>query len=99
MPGESSQMKQENFRFFYNRVVLGDNTILVNIMGKKIVYLPFDVLNYMITRDEAFCENVYEKLQTLMRRATMLSTASEKQRNIFFNILLKKIPSRHSFNY
>jgi hypothetical protein len=96
MPGESPSMKQDNFRFFYNRVVLGDNTILVQMQGKKIVYLPYDVLNYMITRDERFCESVYEKLQTLMRRATMLSTASEKQRNIFFNMLLRKIPLRHS---
>lgn len=96
LPGENPAMKRNNFQFFYNRVVLGDNTILVSMDGKKIVFLPFDVLNYMITTDEAFCTNVYEKIQTLMRRATLLSNASEKQRNIFFNILLKKIPARVS---
>jgi hypothetical protein len=61
--------------------------------GKKILYLNYDVLNYMVTRDETFCNDVYSKLQTLMRRATILSNVSEKQRNMFFNTLLKKIPN------
>jgi hypothetical protein len=46
----------------------------------------------MVTQDEIFCNDVYAKLQTLIKRATILSNVSEKQRNIFFNILLKKIP-------
>jgi hypothetical protein len=96
LPGENPGIKRNNFQFYYNRVVLGDNTILVVLNGKKIVFLPFDVLNYLVTMDEQFCGNVYEKIQTLMRRATILSNASEKQRNIFFNILLKKIPARSS---
>lgn len=95
MPGESPSSRKDNFQFFFNRVVLGDNTILVKMDGKKIVFLPFDVLNYIITRDEKFCDAVYEKLQTLMRRGTILSNTSDKQRNIFFNILLRKIQSRN----
>jgi hypothetical protein len=46
----------------------------------------------MVTQDEKLCDEVYSKLRMLMRRATILSNVSEKQRNIFFNILLKKIP-------
>lgn len=92
-PGENPDYQKQNFQFYFNRVVLGDNTILANLGGKKMVYLNYDVLNYMITRDESFCNEVYQKLQTLMRRATILSSVSEKQRNMFFNILLKKIPN------
>ena len=92
LPGENSRMKKNNFLFFYNRVVLGDNTIMALANHKKTLYLSYDVLNYMITRDESMCTKVYEQLQMLMRRATILSNTSEKQRNIFFNILLKKIP-------
>jgi hypothetical protein len=94
MPGENSISKKENFNFFYNRIVLGDNTILVLLDDKKLVYLSYDVLNYMVTHDEAFCNNVHSKLQMMMKRSTLLSKASEKQRNIFFNLLIKKIPAR-----
>jgi hypothetical protein len=93
-PGENPDFQKSNFHFYYNRVVLGDNTIMTVVNGKKILYLNYDVLNYMVTQDEQFCDDVYSKLQTLMRRATILSNVSEKQRNMFFNILLKKIPNR-----
>ena len=92
-PGENPDYQKSNFQFYYNRVVLGDNTIMTILNGKKILYLNYDVLNYMVTRDETFCNDVYSKLQTLMRRATILSNVSEKQRNMFFNTLLKKIPN------
>jgi hypothetical protein len=93
IPGENPDYRKANFQFYHNRVVLGDNTILTILNGKKVLYLNYDVLNYMVTQDEKFCNEVYSKLQTLMRRATILSNVSEKQRNIFFNILLKKIPN------
>ncbi len=93
-PGENPDFQKLNFQFYYNRVVLGDNTIMTILNGKKILYLNYDVLNYMVTQDEKFCNDVHSKLQNLMRRGTILSNVSEKQRNIFFNILLKKIPNR-----
>jgi hypothetical protein len=95
-PGENPGYQKSNFQFYHNRLVLGDNTIMTIINGKKILYLNYDVLNYMVTQDEKFCNDVYSKLQTLMRRATILSSVSEKQRNIFFNVLLKKIPNHSS---
>jgi hypothetical protein len=73
--------------------VIGDNTILVTLDGKKLVYINYDVLNYMTTGDTAFCNETAEKLNNLMRRATIISTVSEKQRSLFFNGLLKKIPA------
>jgi hypothetical protein len=93
LPQEGPALKKENFRFFQNRVVLGDNTVLVLHDGSKTLYLNYDVLNYMVSRDAHLCEDVYQKIQTLLRRATILSTVSEKQRNLFFNALLKKIPN------
>lgn len=92
LPGENPQFKKEVFQFYHNRVVLGDNTILVLHDGAKTLYLNYDTLNYLVTHDEHFCNDVHERLQNLMRRATILSRVSEKQRHLFFNALLKKIP-------
>jgi hypothetical protein len=60
----------------------------------KTVFLNFDVLNYMVTRDEKFCNDTYENLQALIRRSSLISNTSEKQRNIFFNLLTGKIQER-----
>lgn len=94
MPEENSETKKNNFKFFYNRVVLGDNTILVVTDHVKTVFLNYDVLNYMVTRDETFCNPCYEDLQKLMKKSTLISQTSEKQRNIFFGIMLSKIQDR-----
>lgn len=94
MPGEEPVTSKENFRFFYNRVILGDNTILLSMDRSKAVYLNYDVLNYMTTRDEDFCSQCHDDLHRLMKQSTLVSQTGEKQRNIFFNILLTKIRDR-----
>ena len=94
MPGENPETKKDNFSFFFNRVVLGDNTILVVTDRTKTVYLNYGLLHYIVTRDENFCNNCYEDFQNLKKRSTMISKTSERQRNIFFGILLNKINER-----
>jgi len=94
MPGENPKMKKSNFRFFHNRVTLGDNTILAITDNIKTVFLNYDVMNYMVTRDEKFCQDTYNEIQALIRRSSLISGTSEKQRNIFFNILTGKIKDR-----
>lgn len=94
MPEERREMKKNNFTFFYNRVVLGDNTVMVVTDNTKTVFLNYDTLSYISTRDETFCNYCHEDLQNLMKRSTIISETSEKQRNIFFGIMLNKIGER-----
>ena len=94
MPGENPHMKKNNFTFFYNRVILGETTILVKTGNEKTVYLNHGVLDYIVTRDQKFCNQCNDNLQNLMRRSTLISQTSEKQRNIFFGILLAKVEDR-----
>ena len=94
MPGENPESKKNNFNFFYNRVILGDNTIMVVTDRVKTVFLNYDVLNYMYTRDETFTEPCYIDMQNMMKKSTLISQTGEKQRNIFFGILMNKIKDR-----
>jgi hypothetical protein len=94
MPEENPSSKKNNFKFFYNRVILGESTIMVTTDRIKTAFLNYDVLNYMFTRDEAFCGPCFDDLHNLMKRSTLISQTSEKQRNIFFSILLSKIADR-----
>jgi len=94
IPEENPESKKNNFKFFYNRAMLGDNTIMVIADDVKTVFLNYDGLNYILTKDESFCNPFYEDMQNHMKRATLISQTSEKQRNIFFNIILNKINER-----
>ncbi|HYC39832.1 MAG TPA: helix-turn-helix domain-containing protein [Chitinophagaceae bacterium] len=94
MPGENPETRKDNFRLFYNRVVLGDNTVMVITDRAKTVFLNYDGLNYLFTRDATFCDPCYDDLQNLMKRSTLISQTSEKQRNIFFGVMLSKIADR-----
>lgn len=94
MPEENPESKKTNFKFFYNRAMLGDNTIMIVTDRIKTAFLNYDGLNYIQTRDESFCNPLYEDLQNQMKRATLISQTSERQRNIFFGIMLNKITDR-----
>lgn len=94
MPGENPESKKSNFQFFYNRIILGDNTIMVVTDRIKTAFINYDVLNYMSTQDENFCNPCYDDLHRMMKKSTLISQTSEKQRNIFFGILLNKIKER-----
>lgn len=97
MPGENPESKKINFKFFYNRAVLGDNAVMVITDHTKRVFLNYDGLNFIQTGDETFCNPFYEDLQSQMKKATLISQTSEKQRNSFFNIMLNKISERKKY--
>lgn len=94
LPGENPEHRPELFSFFYNRITLGDNIILVKTDNGDLTFLNFEVLNYMFTSDSAFCNDTYYGLQNIMKRSTIISQGSERQRNIFFNILRNKVLER-----
>ena len=94
MPDENPEIKKKNFKFFYNRVALGENNVLVVTDRIKTLFINYMGLNYMSTRDELFCDACYNDLQNLMKKSTLISETSEKQRNIFFGIMLGKINDR-----
>ena len=94
LPEQNPQHKSDNFKFFYNRITLGDNTIMAITDNIKTAFLNYDVMNYMATRDEKFCNDTYVELQSIMKRSTLISSTGEKQRNIFFNFLTEKIRER-----
>jgi hypothetical protein len=94
MPEENPETMKNNFRFFYNRVMLGETTVTIVTDRIKTVIINYDALNYVETRDESFCELYYEDMQSLMKKSTIISQTSEKQRNIFFSIMQSKVKER-----
>jgi hypothetical protein len=94
MPGENPEAKKNNFKLFFNRVVLGDNTVLATTDFVKTCFINYGHLNYLMTMDENFCEQIFRDFENLIKRSTQISESSERQRNVFFGIILSKISDR-----
>jgi len=85
---------QASYRVYFNEVIMGDNSIIILLEGTKMVIMPHTVINYMQTRDVNFCENMFEYVQSLMQRSTLISKVSEKERSKFFRLLRERINRR-----
>ena len=83
-----------DFHMYFNEVVIGDNSILALLDGMKISFLTHTGMNFIMTRDIDFCENMYNYYQNLMRKSTLISTVSERERSKFFKVLRNRIAAR-----
>lgn len=91
IPGLEPYGDEENYKLYYNEILLADNTILVNMDGVKLVYVPRNLLNYMVTSNPAFAQQTWSSMQNLMQKSQLISRVSEKERNIFFRTMLGRI--------
>ena len=95
-PTDDPSSRKDNFQLFYNRLNLGNDIILTTHDGNKTLYVNNDALDYLTCHDEVYCNKVYEKLETVRRRSTLISSVGEKQRTQFFNRLYAKLPLQES---
>ncbi|MFH0866300.1 MAG: helix-turn-helix domain-containing protein [Bacteroidota bacterium] len=73
-----------NFILYSTDIELGNNCILVNVQGIKRLYLRHHTFNNMITTNSAFCNETEQWLKGIMKKSTLISGVSEKQRNRYF---------------
>jgi len=82
------------YKMYFNEVLLGDNSILAVTDNTKMAFMTHTTFNFMMTRDVAFTENMYNHMQTQMKRSTLISEVSEKERSRFFRIIRERIQKR-----
>ncbi len=75
---------ENSFKLYHSEVMLGDDTIFITMDNIKQTCLIPNVLSLLITTNPSFCNETHNLLKNLMKRANLLSTVSEKQRNKFF---------------
>lgn len=83
-----------SLNLYINDFILGDNTYLIIINGKKMVFIVHTFLNYMNTNDVAFAEYTYEHFQNIIHKSTLISVVGEKDRRKFFNRIRTNINER-----
>ena len=91
---DPEQKKIGELKMYFNEVLLGDNNMLVEMDGSRMTYVSHTTINFMFTRDEAFNLNMYNHIQNQMKRSTLISEVSERERARFFRLIREKIEHR-----
>ena len=89
--GEEPNNNSAEYRLFVNELILGDNTYVAELDGAKITFLNHSVLYFVATKDEKFNAAIFNNVQNLIGKSTMISKIGEKERVRFFNNLRKEI--------
>ena len=83
-----------NYQMYFNEILILEGNILVTLDGTKTAFLIHNVLNFLQTNDVRFCDNMYEHIENLKRKSTLISTVSERERSRFFKYLRQRIENR-----
>ena len=54
--------------------------MLVEMDGARMAYVPHTTINFMLTKDASFTGNMHDHIQNQMKRSTLISEVSEKER-------------------
>ncbi len=79
------------FEIYYNEVLIGDNTLILESKGSCRVFLPKDISRIIEIADPVYGEQAAYVFQKILRKSTPLFRSSERARGRFFRGLLKKI--------
>ena len=93
MPGDSELVHRAPIKFYINEVVLGSNTILLELNNNRLAFITYNVLSYLIAKDPRFTNKVFENFNTLLSRSTLISATGEKERNRFSNAMRDRVNS------
>jgi hypothetical protein len=91
MPGATDVSYKASIQFYVNELILGNNTMVINLNGKSLTMVTYSVLHYLFTRNPTFSASVLDSFHNLLSRSTLISQSAEKERNRFFNTLRQKI--------
>jgi hypothetical protein len=82
------------YSMYFNETVIQDNSMMAVLDRSRMAFVPHTAINYMMTRDINYCENYYQYVQNLIKRSTLISEVSEKERARYFRRMRERIERR-----
>jgi hypothetical protein len=79
------------YKLYENDILIADNTIMARMDKKRVVYINYNALNLLTTFQESFVEKTSAYLDNMIKNSTLISATAEKERNKFFNKLVRRI--------
>lgn len=93
--GEKTHKKDPSlsakYELYYNEVIYSDTSIIAENKLGKFSYLANNGLRRIVTNNEQFFDSSKRSVTKLLKKASLLSGASEKERNMVFNSYLNSI--------
>ena len=84
-----------NFQLYYNEVVIGYNSLLLEYDEKREFHIGHNIINTLICNNKDFCDFTYEQKRKMLGHSILISTTAGKERTKFFNRLRKKTHALH----
>jgi hypothetical protein len=94
--GEQPNGASAEYRLFNNELILGDNSLLAELGDMKVTFINHSIMHFMGTKDVAFNNAMFNNLNNLMQKSTLISTSNERERVWFFNRIREEIKHRKS---
>jgi BetR domain len=91
MPGQENIPVHARLQFYVNEVVIGNNTIMLELDGTRLSTITYSVFGYLMTKDARFNQNVFNSFKTVLSRSTLISGTGERERNKFFRSLRERV--------
>jgi len=82
---------KENYKLYNSDLMIGNNCILIKAGGSRSTYISHNTFNSMATTNSGFCDETENWLVNIIKKSTLISGVSEKQRFRFFKIINDKI--------
>lgn len=82
------------FSMYFNEILIQDNSMIVLLDNTKIALISYASINYMMTRNVDYSEYFYQYVRNLMKRSTLISEVSEKERSRYFRRMRERIERR-----
>ena len=87
----ATENEAENFKLYFSEIEIGNNCILTSVSNVRTVFMSFHTFNKLTTVNTVFCDDTYKWLSNLIRKSTLISGVSEKQRYMFFKQIYDKL--------
>jgi hypothetical protein len=95
MQGDSKKEEKEgeskNYKLYISDIELTNNCVLINIGDSQSVYLSHFSFTTMATKNENYCKKTEAWMNNIIKKSTLISGVSEKQRFQFFQNVNRSI--------
>lgn len=83
--------KNNTIDLYYSEVIIGTNCIHVKLDNETYSRISFNNINSLSVNNTLFCDEIEQWMRNLIKKSTLITGVSEKQRFQFFNALYKSI--------
>ena len=81
------------YELFINEVIIGNNTIMLELDSTPHCFINYNVLSYLFTKDARFTAQASMSFKNLLSRSSNISGTGEKFRNKYFEYQYEKLES------